>query len=618
MKVYLFNFPLLFIFICVKGNLALNFNIDNQYLFPINSSYLIEIINYTFRGNYCVQLVADESIIANQIRKAMYNFHYLRGISDKRGRFQCISCVFITSTVDIFSTLLKTRPVDTDKFLSIIINVYGENVLHELNRQNVADYLTNWRGVVIDLKSPNILYRYIPLHKTFKTHKLSDIRNKEVGINYGNFGGRKLRVGTFNCSVNSQIGPLDANGRPSWIGGVEMKLFDAIARKLNFTYEIVLPPDGEGVGGRRDRYGNLTRGLIGLVLDKTVDVAFCGIWQTSFIESHSLFMTSPIHEICVTYLVPRPLPFSQMGFGLFNSFEWKVSALIFLSIIITAIFLQLIAFIAAKYGYSHFQLTKFLKPNNNLFQLWSILCNNSPKSLAIFGPLRHVLVWWAVFSFLINAMFSSSLVSHLTATLYDKPLDSIQALVENNYYWSLNKMPYLSNLLNSDNEWGEKWVQRFCFRSEKSLCTILQENDNKLAIFAVNYEYGVLLEENIDCKHILRKYQTLAECASKYRTVFLIRHRSPYNDLFSDYITRYRENGLFLKEYRELFYQKILQDNYILELRLPSNIYNIKKVKLRLSNTLAIFYVFCIGMIISVIVFLLELLWHRKTFTFAF
>lgn len=202
-----------------------------------------------------------------------------------------------------------------------------------------------------------------------------------------------------------------------WIGGVEMKLFDAIARKLNFTYEIVLPPDGEGVGGRRDRYGNLTRGLIGLVLDKTVDVAFCGIWQTSFIESHSLFMTSPIHEICVTYLVPRPLPFSQMGFGLFNSFEWKVSALIFLSIIITAIFLQLIAFIAAKYGYSHFQLTskysklemvtdiryvfnadcviilEFLKPNNNLFQLWSILCNNSPKSLAIFGPLRHVLVW---------------------------------------------------------------------------------------------------------------------------------------------------------------------------------------------------------------------------------
>nr|XP_014277387.1 glutamate [NMDA] receptor subunit 1 isoform X2 [Halyomorpha halys] len=544
----------------------------------------------------------------------MYNVNFLRGVSDKRGRFQCINCVFIASTVEIFINILKTRPVDTDKFLSIIININDENVLYELSHKDVANYLTNWHGVVIDLKAPHFLYRYIPLHKTFKTYNLSDIRNREIGINYGSFGGRKLRVGTFNCSVNSQIGPLDAKGRPSWLGGVEMIFLDAITQKLNFTYEIILPPDGEGVGGRLDKYGNLSKGLVGLVLDQSVDVAFCGIWQTNYINTRSLSISSPIQEVCITYLVPRPLPFNQMGLGLFTSFEGKVWMLIFISIITTAISSQLIAFMAVKHGFSNFQLIKFLKPNNSLLQLWSILCNNAPKSLATFGPLRHVLLWWAVYSLLLNAMFSSSLVSHLTATLYDKPLDSIQALVENDYYWSLNGMPYLGSILNSSNEWGKKWVKRFHFKSEKSLCSILQVDNNKLAMFAVNYDYGVMLEENIECKHLLRKYQTLPDCISKYRTVFLLRHRSPYRELFSDYITRYRENGMFQKQYRELFYKKILKDNYISEVRLPLNINSAKKVKLRLSNTLAIFYIYGLGIMISFVVFLLELLWYRKSY----
>ncbi|XP_014277401.1 uncharacterized protein Bcs1 isoform X3 [Halyomorpha halys] len=393
MKVLLFYFSLFFVFFCTKGNIELNFNFNNDYLFPIDSTYLIEMMNYTFRDNYCVQLVADESIIANRIREAMYNVNFLRGVSDKRGRFQCINCVFIASTVEIFINILKTRPVDTDKFLSIIININDENVLYELSHKDVANYLTNWHGVVIDLKAPHFLYRYIPLHKTFKTYNLSDIRNREIGINYGSFGGRKLRVGTFNCSVNSQIGPLDAKGRPSWLGGVEMIFLDAITQKLNFTYEIILPPDGEGVGGRLDKYGNLSKGLVGLVLDQSVDVAFCGIWQTNYINTRSLSISSPIQEVCITYLVPRPLPFNQMGLGLFTSFEGKVWMLIFISIITTAISSQLIAFMAVKHGFSNFQLIKFLKPNNSLLQLWSILCNNAPKSLATFGPLRHVLLW---------------------------------------------------------------------------------------------------------------------------------------------------------------------------------------------------------------------------------
>lgn len=60
--------------------------------------------------------------------------------------------------------------------------------------------------------------------------------------------------------------------------------------------------------------------------------------------------------------------------------------------------------------------------------------------------LRHVVNSWAVFTLLITTAYSSGLVFHLTFPAFSKPLDSIQALVEADIYWSVKYYPAMENL----------------------------------------------------------------------------------------------------------------------------------------------------------------------------
>jgi hypothetical protein len=53
---------------------------------------------------------------------------------------------------------------------------------------------------------------------------------------------------------------------------------------------------------------------------------------------------------------------------------------------------------------------------------------------------------WAVFTLLITTAYSSGLVSHLTCPAFSKPLDSIQALVEADLFWSNKYYPSMENL----------------------------------------------------------------------------------------------------------------------------------------------------------------------------
>ena len=69
----------------------------------------------------------------------------------------------------------------------------------------------------------------------------------------------------------------------------------------------------------------------------------------------------------------------------------------------------------------------------------------TPSKQARF-KLRHVVNSWAVFTLLITTAYSSGLVSHLTCPAFSKPLDSIQALVEADIYWSHKYYPSMENL----------------------------------------------------------------------------------------------------------------------------------------------------------------------------
>jgi len=66
--------------------------------------------------------------------------------------------------------------------------------------------------------------------------------------------------------------------------------------------------------------------------------------------------------------------------------------------------------------------------------------------------LRHVVNSWSVFTLLITTAYLCGFVSHSTCPAFSKPLDSIQALVEANMYWSNKYYPAMVNLFDFEVE----------------------------------------------------------------------------------------------------------------------------------------------------------------------
>jgi hypothetical protein len=75
---------------------------------------------------------------------------------------------------------------------------------------------------------------------------------------------------------------------------------------------------------------------------------------------------------------------------------------------------------------------------------------NATQSQHGFHDIRHVMNSWALFTLLITTAYSSGLVSHLTVPTYSKKLDSIQALVEAEIYWSAKYYPAVDKLFDTE------------------------------------------------------------------------------------------------------------------------------------------------------------------------
>lgn len=112
-----------------------------------------------------------------------------------------------------------------------------------------------------------------------------------------------------------------------WIYGVEIDFLHLLSNRLNFTYRIVIPTD-EDKRGFINEQGMWSGGLLKLVGEKQVDLAFCGILLTDYLKMSSIEFAPPITKICHKFLVPRPVLLTNQVFGIFKPFRTHLWAFI--------------------------------------------------------------------------------------------------------------------------------------------------------------------------------------------------------------------------------------------------------------------------------------------------
>jgi hypothetical protein len=94
--------------------------------------------------------------------------------------------------------------------------------------------------------------------------------------------------------------------------GVEMAVFLALARRLNFTWQLQ-DLHGEDMWGHRDANGSWSGGIVGSMSQKLADIAFCGIYIEREIMQE-MDLTIPWTHYCQTFLVPRHDPTFRFAF----------------------------------------------------------------------------------------------------------------------------------------------------------------------------------------------------------------------------------------------------------------------------------------------------------------
>ncbi|CAC5424224.1 GRID2 [Mytilus coruscus] len=159
------------------------------------------------------------------------------------------------------------------------------------------------------------------------------------GVLFGNeftdFGGKTLTVATL------QVEPfiyIETNNNVTTYKGFCFDILNEMAKRFNFSYKVVYPPDGQYGGPKED--GTWT-GMVGMIMRGEIDIAAAPFTITSIRESVIDF-TVPIMEDGVGILTKKITEEPYKLFKTLKPFTLKVWGAIGMVIIVVGIFLYIV------------------------------------------------------------------------------------------------------------------------------------------------------------------------------------------------------------------------------------------------------------------------------------
>ena len=204
--------------------------------------------------------------------------------------------------------------------------------------------------------------------------------------------------------------------------GYEIKQVDALATLLNFSYNIIEPPDGEW--GRITTHGVWT-GLIGHALYGHTNWSMGLIAVTQERESVIDFCV-PFYFDFLGFVAPLPKEFPKYE-AIFRPFSTHCWVLLLTCLVLSGPVYSAVLKISDKLE---------TKVGDSFLYCLSLLLKNTTKDKLNLPQLissQLLLVSWLVFCIIISAAYSGNLISFMTYPGTENPLNTAQDIIESEY-----------------------------------------------------------------------------------------------------------------------------------------------------------------------------------------
>ncbi|XP_034824444.1 probable glutamate receptor isoform X1 [Maniola hyperantus] len=405
-----------------------------------------------------------------------------------------------------------------------------------------------------------------------------------------NLQGKIVKVAGFTYKPYVLL-DLDTNLVPLGRDGMEMRIVDEFCRWINCTVEMVRD-DAHEWG---EIYDNLTGvGVLGNVFEDKADIGITALYSW-FEEYVVMDFSAPIIRTAITCIAPSPslLASWEMPFLPFNGYMW-------VGIFFTFLYASVALTIANGFSTDEVFLTTF----------GIMITQSRPDTSFLSWRIRSVVGWMLMTGLVIDNAYGGGLASTFTVPKYEKSIDTIQDIVDRRLEWGATHDAWIFSLMLSQEPLIKQLVSLFrTYPAEdlkrKSLRKSMAFSIEKLpaGYFAIG-EY-ITKEASLDYTIMLDKFY-YEQC------VVMMRKSSPYTDKLNVHIGRLHESGLMLAWETQVAL-RYLDYKVQLEVKLSRSKRDVENIEaLGFRHVMGIFFIYGLGVTISILVFVMEIFVHRK------
>ena len=389
-----------------------------------------------------------------------------------------------------------------------------------------------------------------------------------------------LEIQPFTSLYNSSSG-LQA-------GDLEGRLFNLIAKALNFSF-VLVPPDKEAWGEKLPN--NTWTGLKGDLFNNVTEVGFGGLLLDT--ELCQVFeCTLPYLKDRLVWHVPRPLQIPQWQ-GIYRVFPTYIWIVVLITCLTVALLMWLLGVAEKEISFGHL--------DQSFSHMWAVMLAVSVPYLPNAPKLRILFLIWIIYCLHINIFYLSFLTSFLVNPGFEHQVSRVEELIisrlQYGYHDGFDK--YFNDPTDS--------VMTTILRNRKHcdgdgtecLLRMVSKRDFSILVSATLVEYKNSREFfDSEGKPL---YQHFSESFLVYDFVMYLSKYSPLLDSFNNVIRKVDEAGLIGQWWEEM--------KYAIRLSRVSRSFQEGSSTLALTNLISLYMFFAIGLGFSLCLFILEILW---------
>ncbi|KAG8244777.1 hypothetical protein J6590_015317 [Homalodisca vitripennis] len=479
-------------------------------------------------------------------------------------------------------------------------NVYIINHSFDSKLKMLGKCLANSRSpevVAISLSDSSVLElsSVYTLPRQFTRSSVAEVIKRRGNRKTPDLNGSIITAATMN---SPPFTIFDGVNKSDEYDGVEVQMFKEMSRQMNFTLLYLF----YGFWGMMLDDGTWFGGIGQAMQEGDADLAIGNLWVMSrFYDVMDLGPT--LNKNKLAFLVRRPEQINFQWFELIDIFQTEVWLA------------TLISFMVVVIGH-HSVLYNI--PNSSDDRWWG-------TALTIFGHFvmatTHsrqgrtffILTSWSVFSMLLTSCLSSGIFSRLSLPLYSPRVDTLQQMVEQNYYWSsqiyalISKVQLKQSFLNPENAVMEQFQKSYKFLTREEIA-VRAGYDNKISFPVMKYEDDIITLYTLGLagSSALKLFRVAKESYSATHVSFGVKKNSPLLKPLTLLTLKFLEAGLpkhwldeVISRWPEYNTRHLMLEQDIPVFREPQ--------PLKLRKLQPVFYILLFGLGIASLVFLLEL-----------